>query len=45
MRGYEIIIPSDCIASNDEEDNKFALKMMKNTSKASITYSEKIIFN
>lgn len=45
MRGYEIIVPSDCIASNDEEDNKFALKMMKNTLKASITSSEKIIFS
>lgn len=45
MRGYEIIIPSDCIASNDEEDNKFALKMMENTLKATITSSEKIIFN
>jgi nicotinamidase-related amidase len=45
MRGFEIIIPSDCIASNDEEDNQFALKMMKNTLKASITKSENIKLN
>jgi nicotinamidase-related amidase len=43
MRGYDIIIPSDCIASNDEQDNHFALKMMKNTLKATITNSENII--
>jgi nicotinamidase-related amidase len=43
MRGYEIIIPSDCIASNTEEDNEYALKMMEKTLKATITTSEKII--
>jgi nicotinamidase-related amidase len=43
MRGYDIIIPSDCIASNTEEDNAFALKMMKKTLKATITTSENII--
>lgn len=45
MRGYTITIPPDCIASNNDEDNNFALKMMQNTLKASITKSEDIKFN
>jgi nicotinamidase-related amidase len=43
MRGYDIIVPSDCIASNTEEDNMYAIKMMEKTLKATITNSEKII--
>ncbi|WP_299094998.1 isochorismatase family cysteine hydrolase [uncultured Metabacillus sp.] len=42
MRGYQITIPADCIASNEEEDNMFALKMMKHTLKAKIVNSENI---
>lgn len=34
MRGYQLIIPSDCIASNDSRDNEYALLMMKNVLKA-----------
>ncbi|MBM7705093.1 isochorismatase family cysteine hydrolase [Metabacillus iocasae] len=34
MREYNLIIPSDCIASNVAEDNEFALKMMRNVLKA-----------
>lgn len=30
MREYNLIIPEDFIASNDDEDNKYALTMMKN---------------
>lgn len=29
MREYEITIPRDCIASNNEKDNKYALTMME----------------
>ncbi|HWO96295.1 MAG TPA: isochorismatase family cysteine hydrolase [Bacillus sp. (in: firmicutes)] len=36
MREYNLIIPSDCIASNVREDNNFALRMMKNVLKADI---------
>ncbi|WP_315906875.1 isochorismatase family cysteine hydrolase [Priestia koreensis] len=36
MREYNLIVPSDCIASNVKEDNEFALKMMQNVLKASI---------
>ena len=30
MREYNLIIPEDCIASNNDEDNQYALTMMKN---------------
>jgi nicotinamidase-related amidase len=30
MREYNLVIPEDFIASNDEQDNKYALTMMKN---------------
>lgn len=36
MRGYQLFIPADCCASNVQEDNDFALKMMKNVLKADI---------
>jgi hypothetical protein len=38
MRGYKSRSP-DFIASNDKEDNKFALKIIGNTLKDSITNS------
>ena len=30
MREYNFMIPEDCIASNNDKDNKYALTMMKN---------------
>jgi nicotinamidase-related amidase len=42
MRGYQLIIPSDCIASNDYRDNEYALLMMKNVLKANIFTSSEI---
>ncbi len=30
MREYDLIIPEDCIASNNDQDNKYALTMMNN---------------
>jgi len=30
MREYNLIIPKDCIASNNDQDNEYALTMMKN---------------
>ncbi|AQX52988.1 cysteine hydrolase [Priestia flexa] len=36
MREYNLIIPKDCIASNSDEDNKFAIEMMQNVLKANI---------
>ena len=42
MRGFDIIIPANCCASNSEEDNLYALQTMKNLLKADITTSENI---
>lgn len=39
LREYQLIIPSDCIASNSEEDNQQALSLMQRVLKADITPS------
>lgn len=36
MREYPLLIPDNCIASVDDEDNKYALRMMKNVMNAKI---------
>lgn len=36
MRDYKIFVPSDCTASNTEEENEHALKQMQNVLKADI---------
>lgn len=43
MREYNLIVPSDCIASNDEQDNQYALTMMRNVLNAN-TSSSRLIF-
>ncbi|MFH0348851.1 isochorismatase family cysteine hydrolase [Bacillus vallismortis] len=42
MREYSITIPKDCIASNRDEDNEFALTMMENVLFAKITTEKQI---
>lgn len=42
MRGYDLYIPDDCIASNVREDNEYALRLMKNTLKADIAPSPQL---
>ncbi|MGE6632417.1 isochorismatase family cysteine hydrolase [Bacillus sp. NPDC077027] len=37
MREFELIVPKDCIASNDDRDNEYALTMMENVLLAKIT--------
>ncbi|OLP62994.1 hypothetical protein BACPU_35940 [Bacillus pumilus] len=37
MREYNLIVPKDCIASNDNRDNEYALTMMENVLFAKIT--------
>ncbi|PCK23781.1 isochorismatase [Bacillus pumilus] len=37
MREYNLIVPKDCIASNDDRDNDYALTMMENVLLAKIT--------
>ena len=42
MRGYKIYVPSDCMASNYEDENKEALSLMEKVLKADITPSDKL---
>ena len=42
MRDYELIIPSDCTASNTAEENRQALGLMKKFLKADIRVSAKL---
>jgi len=42
MREYKLIVPTDCIASNNDHDNEYAIKMMKNVLQAKTPYSHKI---
>lgn len=43
MREYQIIVPRDCIASNNDHDNEFALRMMENVLKADIVMTKDLI--
>ncbi len=36
MRDYKVIVPADCCASNTENDNEYALRLMKNNLGANI---------
>src|ERR1700741_1403196 len=36
MRDYKLFIPSDCVVSNTEEENTYALKQMKEVLKATV---------
>jgi len=36
MRDYKLFIPSDCVVSNTEEENAYALKQMKEILKATV---------
>ena len=42
MRDMNLIVPSDCTASNDKEDNDYALKQMQKFLKADITPSDRL---
>ncbi|MBD8071529.1 cysteine hydrolase family protein [Bacillus sp. PS06] len=42
MREYDLLIPQDCIASVNPDDQQFALKLMKNVLKADINPSKDI---
>ena len=42
MRDYQLIVPSDCIASEDSADNEWALRQMQRVMDADIRPSEKI---
>mgnify|MGYP002656019816 CR=1 FL=1 len=42
MREYNLIVPKDCIASNNDRDNDYALTMMENVLLAKITTARDI---
>jgi nicotinamidase-related amidase len=45
MRDYQLLIPSDCTASNEAADNENALQQMQEVLKADIRPSSEIDFN
>jgi nicotinamidase-related amidase len=42
MRDFNLVIPSDCVASNTAEENEHALKLMEQVLKADTTRSDKL---
>ena len=42
MRDLKLHIPADCVASNTERDNEYALKLMQKVVKADITPSTEL---
>ena len=42
MRDLKLFIPSDCVASNTEEENRHALKLMQKVVKADIRPSTEL---
>ncbi|WP_456272854.1 isochorismatase family cysteine hydrolase [Bacillus sp. AK031] len=42
MREFNLIIPVDCIASVSENDNQYAIEMMKNVLKAEVLVSDRL---
>jgi nicotinamidase-related amidase len=44
MRDFNLVIPRDCVASNTEEENEHALKLMEQVLKADITPSTELNF-
>jgi nicotinamidase-related amidase len=44
MRDLSVVVPSDCVASNTEEDNRYALDQMRKMLKADTRRSTEIFF-
>jgi nicotinamidase-related amidase len=44
MRGFDVIVPQDCVASEREEDNDHALRHMARILKADVVRSEAVSF-
>lgn len=42
MREYQLIIPQDCMVSNNDEDNEYTLRVMENVLLAEITSSKEL---
>jgi nicotinamidase-related amidase len=44
MRDFHLVVPSDCVASNTEEDNRYALEQMRTVLKAVVGPSDELDF-
>jgi nicotinamidase-related amidase len=44
MRDFHLVVPSDCVASNTDEENRYALEQMRKVLKADIRPSDEIDF-
>ena len=44
MRGFSLVVPPDCVASNTLEENRHAIEEMRSILKADVPPSEKIDF-
>jgi nicotinamidase-related amidase len=42
MRDYKVFVPADCVVSNTEEENAYALKQMETVLKADTTISKEL---
>jgi nicotinamidase-related amidase len=42
MRDFHLIVPSDCVASNTPEENRYALQHMRNVLQANVIPSSEI---
>jgi len=42
MRDFELLVPADCVAANDEADNRYALEQIRTVLKADIRPSTEI---
>lgn len=45
MRDFHLVVPSDCVASNTEEENRYALNQIKEVLKADIRPSTELILD
>ena len=45
MRDYKVFVPADCVVSNTEEENAYALKQMETVLKANTTISKELDLN
>jgi len=45
MRGFELVVPPDCVASNSAEENDYAIRQMKKILKADVRPSSEIPFD
>ena len=42
MRDFRLVVPADCVASNTDEENRYALEQMRTVLKATVTPSTKL---